>query len=564
MANKELSSLRFPPVVGGIEVNTCSNVSCENFGMPPKGDSPKQKKNYDKRFNVVGISSKLVNGVEIKTSGIKCKACGGIHTIHSNRACFEEFNRLISPRSKLISCKNTDCENNKISIEDNPSLFRKFGVTSSGSRRYLCKSCSRTFSVSTQSSHRLRKSEKTAEILKLLINKVPMRRICEIADISASLLYQRIDRIYDVFSKYSDFDRRIFKDCDDKLLHFCSDVQDITLNWNTAIDRRVTVLKSIASAEMKSGFVVAQHVNFDPETDPLEAELDSREINDQNLQMAFRRYARIWLPSDFRGGPKSVDESADAKVFSNGAMVRQIYTQYGHFLYLSEILKGASDIQFSLDPDPGIQRAVLMSFKDKIATKQLQACLVSIQKDMTVTNKKLMLAKADTYWETLHKKYPSLSDAALLEKVLRDQMVDNNYQSLSRSKRWIEHPLPSMNEPYRRVQLVTRDESGYCDKALWAIARASLRSIDRYFMLVRRRLSLFERPIVTSSSQRTWYGYQAYNPYVAIKVLEIFRIIYNYHLTGTSKKTPAQRLGVTDKALTLDDLLSDQSFINNF
>lgn len=45
--------------------------------------------------------------------------------------------------------------------------------------------------------HRLRLPEKTLEIFRGLINKVAMRRLCELADVGAETLYQRIELIHD-------------------------------------------------------------------------------------------------------------------------------------------------------------------------------------------------------------------------------------------------------------------------------------------------------------------------------------------------------------------------------
>jgi hypothetical protein len=61
-------------------------------------------------------------------------------------------------------------------------------------------------------------------------------------------------------------------------------------------------------------------------------------------------------------------------------------------------------------------------------------------------------------------------------------------------------------------------------------------------------MSLFERPITTSSAQcRTWFGYSPYNPEVAMKLLMIFRVYYNYLAVGEDKKTPSMRLGLASK-----------------
>ncbi len=86
--------------------------------------------------------------------------------------------------------------------------------------------------------------------------------------------------------------------------------------------------------------------------------------------------------------------------------------------------------------------------------------------------------------------------------------------------------------------------------------KASLHSIDCFFMQVRRRLSILERPIGSASNKgRTWYGYSAYNPETIVKMLGIFRVFYNYCLAGQDKKTPAMRLGLAKGKVSLEDII---------
>jgi len=69
-------------------------------------------------------------------------------------------------------------------------------------------------------------------------------------------------------------------------------------------------------------------------------------------------------------------------------------------------------------------------------------------------------------------------------------------------------------------------------------------------------LSLLERPISTSSGAwRRWFGYSAYNPDIIVKLLDIFRVYYNYCLTGQDKKTPAMRLGLAKGAIAPEDII---------
>jgi hypothetical protein len=86
--------------------------------------------------------------------------------------------------------------------------------------------------------------------------------------------------------------------------------------------------------------------------------------------------------------------------------------------------------------------------------------------------------------------------------------------------------------------------------------KASLHAIDCFFMQVRRRLSILERPIASSSNAgRIWYGYSAYNPAMIVKMLGIVRVFYKYCLAGQDGKTPAMRLGLAKVKVALEDII---------
>lgn len=75
-------------------------------------------------------------------------------------------------------------------------------------------------------------------------------------------------------------------------------------------------------------------------------------------------------------------------------------------------------------------------------------------------------------------------------------------------------------------------------------------------MLVRRRLSFAERAIGSASQQgRKWYGYNAYRPDNLAKLLDIFRVFYNYCITDSDGKTPAMKLGLARGPVALADVL---------
>ena len=122
--------------------------------------------------------------------------------------------------------------------------------------------------------------------------------------------------------------------------------------------------------------------------------------------------------------------------------------------------------------------------------------------------------------------------------------------------RWVEHPFPNMGEPDKAMCYLT-DIQGYDEDHLaWLYNKASLHAIDRFFMQVRRRLSLLERPISSSASPgRRWFGYGPYKPGIVGKLLDIFRVFYNFVEVGKNKQTPAMRLGLAKGKITVEDIV---------
>ncbi|MDE3021390.1 MAG: hypothetical protein KGI54_05975 [Pseudomonadota bacterium] len=106
------------------------------------------------------------------------------------------------------------------------------------------------------------------------------------------------------------------------------------------------------------------------------------------------------------------------------------------------------------------------------------------------------------------------------------------------------YPFPNMGEPEKAVCYLT-DYKDYDENHLARLYnKASMHAIDRFFMQVRRRLSVLERPTGTASNMnRVWHGYSVYNPETIVKMLGIFRVFYNYCPALPSRISKRQRYG---------------------
>lgn len=95
----------------------------------------------------------------------------------------------------------------------------------------------------------------------------------------------------------------------------------------------------------------------------------------------------------------------------------------------------------------------------------------------------------------------------------------------------------------------------------WLHNKASLHSADTFFMKTRRSISMCERSISSSANAgKVWTPYQAYDPSILKKLLEIYRVHCNFTdlpMEGkkADKKTPAMKLGLAEAPLDLQDIL---------
>jgi hypothetical protein len=183
------------------------------------------------------------------------------------------------------------------------------------------------------------------------------------------------------------------------------------------------------------------------------------------------------------------------------------------------------------------------------------AFYVRINKTYTVDEKRQVLANSRKVFKRVKIEHPELTDNEI-KLLLIKQRMDNMTEMGKWKDRWLSHPFPNMSEPEKAICYLTDHHDYDENHKAWLYNKASMHGIDCFFMQVRRRLSLLERPISTASSTgRVWYGYSPYNPVVIVKLLDIFRIYYNYCLVGKDKQTPAMRIGLAKGSVPLENII---------
>jgi hypothetical protein len=95
---------------------------------------------------------------------------------------------------------------------------------------------------------------------------------------------------------------------------------------------------------------------------------------------------------------------------------------------------------------------------------------------------------------------PELTDWNIRVRLMIEKLGTMPKTRGARREAWVEFPEHAMGEPRRAVwNLTDRSDYGIARMAI-IHSRASLHSIDRYFMQLRRLLSLLERPISTPAT----------------------------------------------------------------
>jgi hypothetical protein len=172
-----------------------------------------------------------------------------------------------------------------------------------------------------------------------------------------------------------------------------------------------------------------------------------------------------------------------------------------------------------------------------------------------VDEKRERVAQARSRFQQVKARYPGVSDEDLKLVLIAGRLATMRAHGPWNDK-WLDHPLPTMAEPDKAIAHLT--DYGDLDvvHAARLFGKVSLRAIDRFFMQVRRAVSVIGRPIRSPrTAERVWRGRSAHNPEVVVKLLEMYRVVLNHVETGTNGRTPAMRLGLAEGRIRFEDII---------
>lgn len=576
-ATSTQSHPRIPPERDGIQVNHCKSPVCPNYGVAAGQSSVRGNNSYILDSRNKGISSCI------------CTSCGVEFPLKSNLGVVEEVERMTSYllHSNAVCCRNEACANHTDQVPIGiAGAYASFGKTAIGNPRWRCSVCGKTFSQNTKSTARQREHHKNKAIFKLLVNKMPLRRIIEVADIHPKTFYHRLDFLHRQCQGFAAHRERNLANLPIRRLYLGVDRQDYLVNWLVRKDKRNIQLSAITTVDNEHGYCFGMHLNFDPSLDSKAVQAEVETNGDLGMPYPHRRFARLWLNADHDvasqksvaakrrklGLPTEIDEtyaaalqrddieSPDApspldRLPEYGMQTHGEYTMYGHFFFLKRLLGNVKKWRFFIDQDSGLRAACLSAFHDEIRNRTADAFYVRITKDMTVDEKRHRYSDAKALFEQAKVAHPGMKPQEIKLLLIKERLACMTSHGKWQDQ-WLDHPFPTMSEPEKAVAYLT-DLGDYDeDHQAWLYNKASLHGVDSFFNQVRRRLSLLERPIHSKSNKgRIWNGYSPYNPGNVAKVLDIMRTVHNYILTGKDGKTPAERLGLAQAPLDYEDII---------
>jgi transposase-like protein len=269
-------------------VNFCKNVRCASFCIPPDPAST----HYSRTTGAPGEYTVVASGRGIPV--LVCADCKESSPIRSNSAVLEEIHyqgSYLEPERDDPCCKNPECEMFKVRISLAPEAYVRFGTTPIGTQRFRCRACGNTFTgKAPRATARQRKSHKNRDVFILTVNKVPISRILETADIGAETFYRKLEFIHERCQAFAG--QREARLVEGKIelpkLYLSTDRQAYIVNWAHRKDRRTIQMNAIGTADWRSGFVFGMALNFDGSLDPTQVEADATATGDTTLAAPYR------------------------------------------------------------------------------------------------------------------------------------------------------------------------------------------------------------------------------------------------------------------------------------
>lgn len=582
-----------------IQYNHCDNPFCKWFGLAQKRYTSLKSK--PSRYNLLGRRSSREE-VSLHCNDVEDWSLPGevvnesVQAI-SNWSVCEEIRRLIKinsvvPLKSVYIFHKDDCPTINLDPRDDPKGFYKRGKSTSRSQKYQCKECKKITNVLPTISERFNYNETMDGILldfaKDIVCHAPISKTCEKLEISPTTYYHKLEVLYKRCLEFLEaHETEAFKklNFDERIIN--SDAMHYNLNnirQRGKSDKRKDILAEgkkmtflLVSVDVESGYAIRSDIAYDFDFDLSTLEADAKLYHcggsysflRKNQRLAFSHFPvvhKLMSPEDTVTNEARKRRLKNRLNYVTGCHVRQNYTAIAHFFLIKKLIN-SDGLHFVTDDSEPIFSSIYKVFSEDIRSKKSHHFVCQYPKNLSFEEageRSFLTRNALNLWA----KERGMEKASVMEKArkyLEDYFENNELYQYhsgtifpSRSCGPILSPLATKSEGERIIDFRTDTNSLSSAELARIVVNVSNVTVDNFFQEIRRRINVLERPLVTARGDGKSYIYANFNPKYAQYSATIFRTFYNFcwpKNTFGIFRTPAQKIGITDKTHKIKDIV---------
>lgn len=583
-----------------IQFNHCTNPFCKWYGLTQKRFE--NIKGKPSRYRLSGSSKHGSQTLMCNPDPIHPHQGATLSSSSvplSNWSVVEEIKRLITNDSVKDEEPDYQFHKHGCAVDyatpfENRSLFYKQGKSSGKSQRWQCKTCKKITNVLPNRKQTFTFNQKRNDILpnfaKCLINRTPVTRTCEILNISPKTYYHKLEWLYRRCLEFLErhetqaFENQQFDSIwlnTDQMIYYLNNVRKKGQSDGRYVNIEDTKYPTyvVISGDINSNYIFRSDVSYDWHISLNDIEQDTKLYKDDHLNKFARKHARLRFSYAPQHPTKNdaqskrdyhfeKDQFDRRRNYVDGMHVNPTYTTMAH-LWLIRQMVHTKKWRIVSDDDSATLTSLRRVFSHEIRLGDAHhfLCKIDRNKSLHDTYQEHQEAKSDLIgWGQSHGLYRT-SLRYLAFKWLEEELKTHRFHKevldgTSYHNEWannpIEHPLPPIDKGFYEVDCTT-DLSAYePDYIANMILKVSDKPTSAFMQQIRRRLSILERPLMTARGDGKSYIYANFNPRYAQYAITILRTYYNFCFQikfRDGKKTPAQRLGLTDKQFDMNDII---------